>query len=301
MANGLLRPRAYSSLPVHFLSLFGRIAHIAYAFTKSDYKTTFIPVMFYAYMSAKPSLYSLKVPRAAFWLWIHLFQFCVANQVLSPEEDALNKPYRPIPSKLISVPAARALRWSLAPICLGLSWVYGLLNNGVGLALAFALYNEFGLDSYWLSKNLLNAVGSVLWNVGAAKIASGGLSNSPISHHNSWMAPYVVALIVTTTSHIQDFRDEAGDLKQGRLTLPILMPKFSRAITPLILTSWSFGLAHLWLLELRGTASLLFIALGLFTGGRIFLYRSEEDDKFSYRCYLIWLCVAQVLPFCGTA
>ncbi len=263
--------------------------------------------MFYAYMSAKPSLYSLKVPRAAFWLWIHLFQFCVANQVLSPEEDALNKPYRPIPSKLISVPAARALRWSLAPVCLGLSWAYGLLNNGVGLTLAFALYNEFGLDSYWLSKNLLNAVGSVLWNVGAAKIASGGncflcglylfinsrflnrvgLSNSLINHHNSWMAPYVVALIVTTTSHIQDFRDEAGDLKQGRLTLPILMPKFSRAITPLVLTSWSFGLAHLWLLELRGTASLLFIALGLFTGGRIFLYRSEEEDKFSYRCYLV--------------
>lgn len=233
--------------------------------------------MFYAYMSAKPSLYSLQIPRAALWLWLHLLQFCIANQVLSPEEDALNKPYRPIPSKLISVTAACVLRWSLAPVCLGVSWAYGLLGNGVGLMFAFVLYNELGLDSYWLSKNLLNAVGSVLWNVGAAKIASSGnyslrlphicvnllflnrvgLSNSPSTHHRAWMAPYVVALLVTTTSHIQDFRDEAGDLKQGRLTLPILMPRTSRAVTPVILTSWSFGLVYLWSQELRSAPSLL--------------------------------------------
>lgn len=45
MANESVRTNAHPSLPVHILGLLARVVHIAYAFTKSDYKTTVIPVV----------------------------------------------------------------------------------------------------------------------------------------------------------------------------------------------------------------------------------------------------------------
>ncbi|KAI0065532.1 hypothetical protein BV25DRAFT_1798511, partial [Artomyces pyxidatus] len=58
------------------------------------------------------------------WTWLHLLQFCVSNQSANPEEDALNKPWRPIPSRRISVSATHVLRWVLLPICFALSILF---------------------------------------------------------------------------------------------------------------------------------------------------------------------------------
>lgn len=98
--------------------------------------------------------------------------------MFSPQEDAENKPYRPIPAGLITVKATRVLRWSLFPLCLGVSWACGVIYPGISLSLAFIVYNELGLDSYWYTKNFLNAIGIVSWNVGAANIAGAGESCS---------------------------------------------------------------------------------------------------------------------------
>jgi 4-hydroxybenzoate polyprenyltransferase len=110
---------------------------------------------------------------AVLWTWLHLLQFCVSNQSLNPEEDVLNKPWRPIPSGIVSVLNARILRWILLPLCLSLSIMMSLeaLWQGISLAIAFIAYNELHLHSHWLTRNACNAWGYASFNAGASAIA----------------------------------------------------------------------------------------------------------------------------------
>lgn len=93
------------------------------------------------------------------------------------EEDTINKPYRPIPAGLMTVRGTKILRWALVQICLALSVAFDVVYPGVSLTLSFVVYNELGLDNAWYSKNFLNAVGLVSWNVGAARISGARMSN----------------------------------------------------------------------------------------------------------------------------
>ena len=108
--------------------------------------------------------------RAFFWLWLHLLHFCVSNQSLSPEEDAQNKPFRPIAAGRITVAQARKLRWVLIPICLTVSAAYGVLYPSITLAVHFLLHNELKLDANWITRNLLNALGYCAFDAGTSGI-----------------------------------------------------------------------------------------------------------------------------------
>ncbi|KAJ7579535.1 UbiA prenyltransferase family [Mycena floridula] len=188
------------------------VVRIAYAFTKSDYKTIIGPVIFYALVSS-PRLHLSTIPALVVWVWLHLLQACAANQMNGVAEDAQNKPYRPIPAGLISIETTRVLRWALVPVCLWLSWIFKVIYPGISLSLALIIYNELGLDSYWYTKNILNAIGIVSWNVG------GALFPNP----NVWLAPYLGTLLIASTIHVQDFRDEKGDRLQDKVSLRYYM------------------------------------------------------------------------------
>ena len=108
---------------------------------------------------------------AVLWTWLHLLQFCVSNQSLNPEEDTLNKPWRPIPSGIVSVANARILRWILLPICLSLSISLEAHWQGICLAIGFIVHNEMHLHSHWLMRNACNAWGYASFNAGASAIA----------------------------------------------------------------------------------------------------------------------------------
>jgi len=108
---------------------------------------------------------------AVLWTWLHLLQFCVSNQSLNPEEDALNKPWRPIPSGIVPVVNARILRWILLPLCLSLSISLEAHWQGISLAIAFIVHNELHLHSHWLMRNACNAWGYASFNAGASAIA----------------------------------------------------------------------------------------------------------------------------------
>jgi len=124
-----------------------------YLFTRSDLKTIILPTTVFAYLSAQ-DLTVGRILCAVLWTWLHLLQICVSNQSLNPGEDALNKPWRPIPSGIVSVLNARILRWILLPLCLSLSISLGALWQGISLAIAFIVYNELHLDTHWLVQRL---------------------------------------------------------------------------------------------------------------------------------------------------
>ena len=123
-----------------------------------------------------PSTTPDRMLLSMLWTWLHLLQFCVSNQSLDPDEDSSNKPWRPIPSGLISVDAARHLRWMLLPLCLSVSVRLEAYWQGISLALAFLAHNEFGLHSHLFMRNICNAWGYASFNAGAFAIASGMFS-----------------------------------------------------------------------------------------------------------------------------
>jgi len=98
--------------------------------------------------------------HAALWIWLHLLQFNISNQIQDPEEDRRNKPSRPIPADRISVDSAADMRWVMVPVCLMLSLWYGtqaLLASAIFAALTI-WYNELNGDKMGLSKNVLTAI-----------------------------------------------------------------------------------------------------------------------------------------------
>ena len=112
--------------------------------------------------------------HSAFWLWLHLLQFNVANQIYAIQEDVLNKWHRPLPSKRISLRNATIFRWALIPICLLHSSLYSLqtVYASVAFALLTIIYNELHVDAgFWLLRNTVNGLGFAAFEWGTTLLA----------------------------------------------------------------------------------------------------------------------------------
>ena len=165
-----------------------------FLFTKSDIKTTVIPVVcdlqfrlilllthlmyktVFAVVAA-PIASVDRLPHIVFWIWLHLLQFDISNQIVAPEEDKENKAYRPIASGRISLRDALIIRWVLVPICLGLSMLYSkqVLYASVAAAFLTVLYNELQFSArHWIIRNMVNAGGFMTFETAATLIAGTG-------------------------------------------------------------------------------------------------------------------------------
>lgn len=121
-----------------------------------------------------------RLPHTIFWIWIHLLQFDVSNQTMSPEEDENNKKDRPLPSKRMTLQDAIVLRWLLVPICWGWSALYSreVVYASIALVALTISYDELGFHAkHWLVRNVNNAAGFAAFEVGATLIA--GESTAP--------------------------------------------------------------------------------------------------------------------------
>jgi len=205
------------------------------------------------------------------------------------DEDAVNKPWRPIPSGRISVSSARKLRWFLLPACLLLSLRLGVPDAGLGLTVSILLHNELDLGRHWAGKNGLCGFGYAFFELGATRLA--GINRSLT------MAQLAVvsssALIVITTIHAQDFRDIEGDQQLGRATFPLIYPYFSRHTMLPVLLGWSLILISAS--DLRGPLALGLLALSALTGLRFACLKNVSADRRSYLLYNIWLSLAHIM------
>ena len=208
----------------------------------------------------------------------------------------MNKPWRPIPSGIVSVANARILRWILLPLCLSLSISLEAHWQGISLAIAFIVHNELHLHSHWLMRNACNAWGYASFNAGASAIAGAYYPFHTVfaNDHTSALGQSTMttrtlisfavnALIIFSTIHAQDFRDEVGDKIMGRRTIPIVWPEGSRVWILSILTAWSVGLS--WACDLAILFSVPFCCLSLFVGLRFFRKRTAGADRQSYLYY----------------
>lgn len=91
------------------------------------------------------------------------------------------------------------------------------------------------------------------------------------------------AAVITTTIHVQDFRDVVGDREAGRRTLPLVSEPLARLSVAATVLPWSIALARVWASE--GIPAMIFVVLGGAVVTRFLLYRSVPDDKTSYKIY----------------
>lgn len=224
----------------------------------------------------------------------------VSNQAGGCTEDALNKPWRPIPSGRISPSHARALRWIVAVLCIRTSEEIG--NDMVMCTLALlattVLYDELGLSSHHIGKSFCNIVGYTSIEVGATKLM-GELSiteffdsRTPLTfflggHRTldsiSIMAVCISGLLIFTTIQAQDFADVAGDRAMGRITFPIYAPELSRIATFCAIFAWSILISRFW--NIGPACMWAFSALGAYVAFRYYFLRNTQDDKVSYVLY----------------
>ncbi|KAH0831842.1 hypothetical protein J3R83DRAFT_12692 [Lanmaoa asiatica] len=163
--------------------------HTLFLFTKADVRTALVPQVCHESSSVTPlnstikTVFALAVApvchlshiiHVVAWIWLHLLTCNIANQVKAPDEDKINKPFRPLPSGRITEYHARALRWILVPVCLAVSAAYSteLLYTSLELQILTVLYSELHGDECFLWKNSLTAVMYGCAGVGGVLLAS---------------------------------------------------------------------------------------------------------------------------------
>jgi len=264
-----------------------------FLFTKSDIKTTLIPISVFASVAA-PVHSWIHFLQSFFWIWLHLLQFDVSNQTLDPEEDNHNKRDRPLPSGRITLYHAKLLRWFLVPACFLYSWTFSaqVLNSSIALVFFTVLYDELGAHAgHWAVRNAVNACGFCAFEFGSSLVA--GADNTQLDSVGLLAVALSVGIFATTI-HSQDFKDQDGDRQIGRQTIPLVMPHIARHTILIAMIAWSCFLSRVWNLDLPLIT--VFCSLGLFVGWRYMVHSCRWEDQVSFYWYNVWLSMAHALP-----
>lgn len=236
-----------------------------------------------------------RVPQVLLYNWANLLIFDLANQRL-PEavvEDSCNKPWRPLPSGRITVPQTRRLLLASLPIVLAINWSLGAWEE---TALLFALtwmYNDLnGGEEDFIVRNLIIGFAFGLYNVGALKIAC-GIDQSITTPGYYWVL--LISCVIFTTMHVQDMKDQAGDKARGRRSAPLVLgDTVARWTIAVPIVIWSV-VCPLFL-SVGPVGYLITCGVGSLIVGRIFLLRSIEADRKTWKLWTAWTALLYLLP-----
>ncbi|KAJ7203564.1 hypothetical protein GGX14DRAFT_535885 [Mycena pura] len=257
--------------------------HTTLLFTWTDYKTIFIPIT--AFACAAGPLHSMSnLLQTGLWIWMHLLRCAISNQARSKEEDAMNRPWRPLPSGRVTESQAIVLRWVVAGICVLWSTLDGRdqVLTSLGMLLTTFMHDEAGLSKHY-----------VAFEIGATKIIAASRHLDSVSVH----AVIISGILISTTIQAQDFPDVEGDAAMGRVGGASPTPytrRNSLALLPWAL--WSPGpgpYSSAFTGRLEPFCSLALVVLGFYSGLRYYLWREVAQDR---KSEIIWLTLAHLLP-----
>ncbi|KAH7038194.1 UbiA prenyltransferase family-domain-containing protein [Microdochium trichocladiopsis] len=309
-----------------------------YLFTRSDFKTVIVPQSIFALAAASryistiqqqqqqqqqippsspfsTSEYLIRIPYMLTWLWLHLVVENVANQRLESSvlEDAVNKPWRPIPAGLITPRQSQAvLRWAV-PLCLALSSLAGssLLLPSTALMCFVWLYNDLdGSGAGPIQRSAINAAGLACFGWGALVALVSGPA-TVVDHGGAAAAALVlprmvqiwigmIAAIVFSTVHAADFPDVEGDRERGRQTMPLVYGEdVSRWVLAVAVLAWSVASLAFWHVEV-GVVWVAPLLVGSFLAGLTVLRRDHGSDELAWKLWCLWIVVLFLLPLAGS-
>jgi 4-hydroxybenzoate polyprenyltransferase len=213
----------------------------------------------------------------------------------SVEEDAINKPWRPMPSKRITRNQLNLLLNAVRLLSCILSYRLSVVMMYAMYFVLLAGYNDFGgADRSGVSRNIFCGTAFACLFSSALSIALG--SNTTMTRQ-AWTWTLSITLgVLTSTFHTQDFRDETGDRSRGRKTLVTELGREPALWTVAIAISfWSLYMPLVFL-RAGWLAALLPILCGSFVIATAIQARTHSTVNLNRRMYKLW-CL-WVFSFC---
>ncbi|KAI1142051.1 UbiA prenyltransferase family-domain-containing protein [Hypoxylon sp. FL0543] len=286
--------------------------HTLWLFTLSDLKTIVVPSTIFGITNSLTISKYHVVPdqpiqdrhllcrslMALLWVWINLVPFTIGNQTTASSiaEDAINKPWRPLPSRRLSSSHARIMM----PFFYVVAQIFNIytgsgIRQGVCLFLLGVWYNNLGgADYHPLIRNAINALGYVCFTSGAMEAALGmPLPFCTSSRLVEWLG--VIAGIIVTTVHVHDMYDQEGDALRGRRTLPLVIgDMLARWVTAFWMLIW--GICCPIFCGTGFIAQVSGLVLSLSVALRTLLYRNVSSDRLTCLTWNIWMSFVYLLP-----
>jgi 4-hydroxybenzoate polyprenyltransferase len=238
------------------------------------------------------------------------FQYAldIVNQRTGVAEDSVNKPYRPIPSGLITLRGADT-RWAIAWISFPL---LSYLLSGYEVTLwALVWQAEVGFCYVWPRLN--NPVVRNLFTGVATFIIISLVNSVVVERHPDRYMPLVLRAALAGWAglviQIQEFHDVEGDRIAGKRTLPLVLGE-ARVWLMRQATCWVFFITHalflMWGLVLAESstwprsicaAGAMQVVLGVAVGLRVIWSDSIEIDRDTYFYWLtllFWMMIVYI-------
>ncbi|MCJ1230010.1 hypothetical protein MMC12_006681 [Toensbergia leucococca] len=239
----------------------------------------------------------LRTPLVIFWIWINLLLFTVSNQSQAGaiEEDAENKPWRPIPAGRLTAHQAQVLIKCLYPVTISASLWLGGLYPCLALHILTYWYNELGGGETWLLRNLLNSSGYLSFIAGAIQVAMHSQSLEYTGMALKWFA--LIAMVISTTMHIQDLYDQEGDRLRDRKTVPLVFGDV-RARHSIVIGVMAWSIIGPAVLKQNILGFMPTVAMGAIVATRLLdeSKRSVSDDKRTFKLWSLWIISLYLLP-----
>jgi 4-hydroxybenzoate polyprenyltransferase len=231
------------------------------------------------------------VLKSFVYFWLYLWAFCLSNQVDGIEEDALNKPNRPIVEGKASYTSTQ-LRWIIAILLFtAAGFFFGVLEWAILWNLVIIFHNILGFSKHWVGKNLLMSLGIL------SQLAAAWQLVSPLTP-SAWKWIFVLAGIIFPLVSVQDLRDINGDIANERKTFPIVFGEvFTRIWLTVLFLLTPLLIYFVLMLPAGASYQMYFCNFALFVtcliiAFRIFFLRSSRSDHHTYILFTYWYCFA---------
>ncbi|KAI2468303.1 UbiA prenyltransferase family-domain-containing protein [Annulohypoxylon bovei var. microspora] len=237
-------------------------------------------------------------PSMLVWSWSNLFLFNLHNQRhdFAITEDALNKPWRPLPSGRLTAHQATQIMYFMYPVVLSVAFTTGGMIPCL-LEMVFCLwYNEWSGAANPFIKNILNGLGFASFYSGPLEVATGRSVFAGGGEAAIWLA--ILATSITFSSHLQDFRDMDGDRAAGRRTVPLTIGDINARLT-CVLTIFASNSVACWFWGSGWIDGILAWVAGVAIMGNLLLDRTTKGDIFSWKLFPVWMLGLFLLPILG--
>lgn len=291
-----------------------------YLFTKSDLPTSIVANTVFAVAGtlAAPvmirdisALSCLDIIRGVlvslYFTWHLTLCFNLGNQRQrrSIVEDGINKPWRPIPAGRISPEATLACQLvsvlSLLALC---ATTLGASKEAIFYLFCTWLYNERGWgDKSWWQRTLMNACGITTNLAAGLRVAAAAAASAPdvqepgmirfTDRTLGWLV--ICAAVIFTTIQVQDLRDQEGDARIRRRTVPLVLGDApTRWLTAVAVWIWSAASPLYWGLGYAGC--LVAISFGGVVAAHLLVYCDRISDDRSFKLVGTWWMSLYFLP-----
>ncbi len=229
----------------------------------------------------------------------------VLNQVYDLKIDKINKPYRPIPSKIITANEARTIAWVLYLITL---WRAAAVGSGAFVFIIFIVMLItifYSMPPIRLKKRLFLSNISIAFARGILGFGAGWCIFGDPFNPTPWLIGLIMSIYLVGAVTTKDFVDIKGDRKYGMKTLPVVFGKRKSIaisapffVSPFILIPLGIWRGHL----IDSTMNLIILIVwGVFIVLLLYRYGDVQDKKFentSVWIHMYLMLMAIQVGFC---